>query len=261
MTQLLITDDAIAKMLYGEHQMFDDTTKVSDFEFLGFDAKLLMKALIAKALQKGYTMAKFHEDMAGLCTLAAIRGFVIKKIMLRMPATGLAKLTVWISDYGIQYDYEKAVSLKREDITLPRICALFPLKYLQASTANFRYLGLTPLKNWSFPKAYCNSLGAIFCPPDYFEEWLKWAREYNFIINKGVDKDWEKTVSILKTQAANGGTYSEAVKAKVKEIAKAAELILKDRTDAIAYVSGDGKSMSDALKEVLERQKAANTKK
>lgn len=185
--------------------MQDDIIKLAEeWQFSGFDPAYtlnLLKQRFAKAALNNPEWAKepqmrFKRHMINLCLLYVVRGTKIESIKKRTNTDALASLTTLLSTYVI-VETKKSGSLGKDDVTLSRVAALFPVICVRINSLPgiTRYVGKTSPKDLKIPVAYCLTVGAAVIPGEKFSDWLAWAYEYDEVVNEKGDKDKVKRFS------------------------------------------------------------------
>lgn len=191
--------------------VFNENVKITqDIDFHGFNRTALMTSAWNKAGGKKDVLL---SDATKFAIIGNRRGFKNSKIFRGMTITGDKFTRTLFDKYEMSTADKEASSLKDGELTVARWAALFPVIYLQVSAKYGKYIGLTPQNEWGIPTCYCTSMGGILIAKEYYEVWLRWAKEYTWIINKGrnFEEKWEKTFQILMVQRETRKDIGEIV--------------------------------------------------
>jgi len=254
-------EQAILDLLYNtvfDAQTIDRVAKINEFDFTGFDPKVIAKTIFDAGMKKGRKVEEIKMDIMIMCLIGAKRGFRIDKIMKSISKEGTATLARFGTMYGLQTTVVAKTALQPNTITLARVVAAFPVIFLQifSSPKVYRYIGLSSYGDLNFPPLFACSMGAIFVSDADWVNWLKWAREYSFIISKGDDSGWSNTYKIILAQRKSAENYMAGTIQSVATLAKDTTGSLLMYMRPTAFMSPDDvETLSAKLKEVLDKQR------
>jgi len=174
--------NAIYAALAGEY-----TAKHSDLEYEGFDPR----NLATNMRKKEGDVLKLAADINKVAVFYATRGTKINKVIGQLAHEQTkTEYTNIIQKYGIQDKLKKndAANKRKDQITVSRMSATYPMQFAMAVACRLHTYRQTANQvqktEIGIPWFLCLPSGAALCPNDQtFEEWLKWAIEFDKIIN------------------------------------------------------------------------------
>lgn len=161
--------------------------KHSDLEYEGFDPR----NLVSNMRKKESDITKMMKDVNSCSIFYATRGTKINKVIGQLPHEQTKnEFTAIIQKYGIQDKLKKndTANKRKDQITISRMAAAFPMQFAMAVACRLNMYKATANQvqkaEIGIPWFLCLPAGAALCPNDQtFDEWLKWAVEFDKVIN------------------------------------------------------------------------------
>jgi len=161
------------------------------FDYEGYDPNFTY----FRMSQKESNEKTLQSDIKKICYFYIVRGKKLTKAAQNMSAEGRSFLTKMQTKYTIL----DTSPTRKEDITIPRIIGISPIYCANLlKSVNARIVGEVPD---GLPVSLCFPQAPSIIPttePELYNLWLKWAHDFNRIINQGkFDDNVDKYANIV----------------------------------------------------------------
>lgn len=178
----------------------EDLNKI--YAYQGFDPAKI--AVLMK--ERESDTETLYSDLRELLGALLIRGSNTENMMRRMERKGATKLKALIAKYRIKKNAGQNTAV----ITLPRLCATFPMI---AARLKKRGIGrdLAPGGDLPNPLRFMGAAVLTKGDDNLFRQYLEWAKRVDFIINRGQQTDVERYANIQRSSPLLNETTCRAL--------------------------------------------------